>query len=490
MHLPCLARPARSLPPASRPAARLARPPAGRLSRLLSRLPVGVLAGLLAGVLAGVPAAAAPAADGAPRWVTAWEAAPESVPAGPGVPAYRRPPACGGRTVRLVMLPELSGRALRLRISNRWGKRPLRIGAATVAEVAAGAALRPGSLQPVLFDHLRSVVVPPHQAVWSDPLVRAVHAGHLLAVSLYVASATAARTWHIVAGQVQFLSSPGNRTADASAAGFGGRLSSYLWLDRVDVEPARPAAALVAIGDSITDGMRSTLNAHRSWPQQLAARLRAAGVDDLSVVDSGISGNRLLSDSGCWGQALRQRFARDALGLSGVHAAIVLIGINDIDFGYTPARAGLDCDAPHLRVRAAQLEQALLGLARQARLAGVRLYAATLPPADLPPQREALRQRLNAWIRGSRAFAGVVDFDAVLRDPADPTRMLPRLDSGDHLHPGDSGYAVMARAAWPVALEVAGRSPSSRLSSSSHLRASASRASSTGASCSPRRVRP
>ena len=484
MHLPCLARPARSLPRASRLAARLP----GLLACLLPGLLPGLLACVVAGVLAGMPAAAAavaaPAAGGAPRWVTAWEAAPESVPAGPGVPAYRRPPACGGRTLRLVLLPELSGRALRLRISNRWGTRPLRIGAATLADVAAGAALRPGSLQPVRFDHLRSVVVPPHQAVWSDPLVRPVHAGRLLALSLYVASAAPPRSWHIVAGQVQFLSGPGDRTADASAAGFGGRLSSYLWLDRVDVEPARPASALVAIGDSITDGMRSTLNAHRSWPQQLAARLRAAGVDNLSVVDAGISGNRLLSDSACWGQALRQRFARDALGLSGVRAAIVLIGINDIDFGYTPARGGLDCDAPHLRVRAAQLEQALLGLARQAHRAGVRLYAATLPPADLPPAREALRQRLNAWIRGSRAFAGVVDFDAVLRDPADPARMLPRLDSGDHLHPDDSGYAAMARAAWPVALAVAG------LSSPSHLRASASRASSTGASSSPRRVRP
>ncbi|WP_297911434.1 GDSL-type esterase/lipase family protein [Thiomonas sp.] len=401
----------------------------------------------------------------APPWVTAWEAAPQSIPQGPGVPGFRKAATLRDRTLRMVLVPEISGTELRVRISNRWGGQALRIARAGVAVAAADGAIeaRPqvdaGADRPapaaLRFGGRAQVTIPPHAEVWSDPLRWPLRAGHAIALSLYLPDSTLPGTWHRLGSQVQFLSGPGDHVDDPRGADFPTRITSYLWLDRVDVRPRRPSVALVAIGDSITDGMRSTLNAQRSWPQQLSARLRAEGVRDVSVVNAGISGGRLLSDSACWGPPLLQRFDRDALSVASVRAVVVLIGINDIDFANTPQRRGLDCDAPHLRVDAAMLEQGLTELARQARARGLRAYVGTLTPARLPAPQEALRGRLNAWIRSQRDFDGVLDFDAALRDPRDPARMLPRLDSGDHLHPSDAGYAAMAAVALPVALRQA-----------------------------------
>ncbi len=403
-------------------------------------------------------------------WVTAWEAAPQSIPQGAGVPAFRRAAPLRDQTLRLVLVPELSGSVLRVRISNRWGERALRIGAAGVALAGADGSILvppaagegPGSPRsrtpaPAMlrFGGQRQVVIAPHAEIWSDPLPWPVQAGRALAISLYLPRPTVPGTWHRLASQVQFISRPGDHVTDASASAFPSRITSYLWLDRVDLRPAAPSGALVAIGDSITDGMRSTLNARRSWPQQLAQRLRVDGVHDLSVVNAGISGGRLLSDSACWGPPLLQRFDRDALSVASARAVVVLIGINDIDFAHTPQRRGLDCDAPHLRVDAALLEQGLATLAREAHARGLRAYVGTLTPASLRPSSEALRGQINAWIRSQRDFDGVIDFDAALRDPRHPSRMLPRLDSGDHLHPSDAGYAAMAAAALPPALREA-----------------------------------
>ena len=416
-------------------------------ARLLLRRAGAVL---LASVLLPGLAAAAPAPPDA--WVTAWQAATQSIPQGPRVPAYRKAPLLVDRTVRQIVVPELSGRALRVRISNRWGDQPLRIAAASVAVPQQGAELLASSSRPLLFAGRRDALVPPHAEVWSDPLPWPVRAGQALAVDLYLPGPVLPGTWHRWAGQVQYVSTPGDHSGDDASRAFPGRLTSYLWLDRLDVRPAIASAALVAIGDSITDGMRSTLNAQRSWPEQLGTLLRARGVQNLAVIDAGISGGRLLSDSACWGPPLLQRFDRDALSLASARAVVVLIGINDIDFAHTPRLRGLDCDAPHLRVDAAMLEQGLAALAREAHARGLRAYVGTLTPAHLAGADEALRASLNAWIRSQRDFDGVLDFDAALRDPRDPARMLPRLDSGDHLHPSDAGYAAMAAVALPMAL--------------------------------------
>jgi lysophospholipase L1-like esterase len=190
--------------------------------------------------------------------------------------------------------------------------------------------------------------------------------------------------------------------------------------------------------------MRSSLNQNRRWPDALARRLAGTGDRSIAVVNLGISGNRLLSDSPCYGDALESRFDRDALRRPGVKTAILLIGINDINFAAMPPRSGLDCDFPHTSVTAADLIAGYQRVITVARHAGVKVFGATLTPASLPAERESIRLAVNQWIRTSHAFDGVVDFDAALRDRGQPDRLQRAFDSGDHIHPSDAGYAAMA----------------------------------------------
>ncbi|MEJ2633428.1 MAG: SGNH/GDSL hydrolase family protein [Acidihalobacter sp.] len=392
--------------------------------------------------LAWLAPACAAAAPG--RWVGAWYMAPQAVTTNPAAPGYLRAPTVDDATVRQIVRPTVSGTALRLHISNRFGSHALHLGAVTIGVARGVGALVPGTLRRVTFGGKPQVEIPPGGTVTSDPVDGPVMARRALAVSLYVPGRVHPRTWHKIAGRVNFLSVRGDHSRDVSGRAFGHRDTNVLWLDGVDVQ-APGAWALVAIGDSVTDGMRATLNAQRRWPDDLSRRLRAAGIKHVAVLNAGISGNRLLHDSACYGTRLLARFRRDALHQHGVRAIIVLVGINDIDFGYTPHRRGLDCDAPHVKVTAGELIEGYRQLIVEAHAQGVRIYGATLTPASLPPAREAVRRKVNAWIRSSGAFDAVVDFDAALRDPAHPTRLLPRYDSGDHVHPSDAGYAEMAR---------------------------------------------
>lgn len=255
--------------------------------------------------------------------------------------------------------------------------------------------------------------------------------------------------WHRVSSQLNFVSSPGNHTADTAAESFRGRFTQYVWVTGLSVD-APSSAAVAAIGDSITDGMRSSLNQNRRWPDALARRFASAGDHSTAIVNLGISGNRLLSDSVCYGDALVRRFDRDVLERPGVKTAILLIGINDINFSEMPARSGLDCDSPHTSVTAADLIAGYQRVIADARHRGVKVFGATLTPASLPAPREAIRLAVNQWIRTSHAFDGIVDFDAALRDPAQPSRLQRAFDSGDHIHPSDAGYTAMAGAV-PIA---------------------------------------
>jgi lysophospholipase L1-like esterase len=395
-----------------------------------------------------VPVQAATASE---RWVGAWYMAPQAVTTNHGAPPYLRAPKVDDATVREIVRPTISGTALRLHISNRYGTRALRLGSVTVGVARGVGAMVPGTLRQVTFGGKEQVDVPAGGAVTSDPVEAPVVARRALAVSLYVPEQAQPLTWHKIAGRVNFLSVRGDHSRDVSGRAYKHRNTNVLWLDGVDVRAKGGAWALVAIGDSITDGMRATLNAQRRWPDELSRRLRAAGLMDVAVLNAGISGNRLLHDSACYGPSLLSRFRRDALQRRGVRAVVVLIGINDINFGYMPKRRGLDCDTPHAKVTADELIAGYRRLIAEAHAQGIRVYGATLTPATLPPARESVRRKVNAWIRGSSGFDGVIDFDAALRDPAHPTRLLARYDSGDHVHPSDAGYAEMARVV-PVGL--------------------------------------
>ncbi len=388
-------------------------------------------------------------ADDAPagHWVSAWSTALQQIPQRAELPALYRAPEVGGRTVRQIVYPAIDGKQLRLRFSNVYGTAPLVIDGAQIARAVSGnaAAIRAGTSRPVTFGGRPDVTIAPGGQVDSDPVTFNVAAHQPLAVSTYMAAGQKLAAWHRVASQVNYISMPGNHSADTDAAAFRTRFTQFVWLTSVAVDTAS-AQTLVAIGDSITDGMRSTPNANRRWTDALARRLTQKGIEGTSVVNAGISGNRLLSPSPCYGDAVLNRFDRDALRQSGVRSVIVLIGINDINFPSMPPRAGLDCDDPHTAVTADILLRGYQRLVAQAHQRGIRIYGATLTPAALPAEREAIRTAVNNSIRSSHAFDGVIDFDRALRDPDHPDKLQRRYDSGDHIHPSDAGYAAMAEA--------------------------------------------
>lgn len=400
--------------------------------------------------LAASPTASAAQAD-APaqqaRWVASWATAFQPIPDLAAPPPLYRAPDVAGRTVRQIVYSTLTGGAIRVRVSNAYGKSPLVIGEMSIGRSTSGAAIAAGSSTTVTFGGRREIEVPPGQERESDPVAYDVTAGEPFALSLYLGGRQAMTVWHRVSNQVNYVSTPGNHASDTASDAFRTRFTQSAWIAELAVEARRPGAGTIAaVGDSITDGLRSSLNRNRRWPDALAARLERAGARDIGVVNLGISGNRLLSDSRCYGVALERRFERDVLMRAGVKVAVLLIGINDINFAAMPARSGLDCDAPHTPVDAQSLIAGYRRVIAAAHARGVEVFGATLTPASLPPAREAIRREVNEWIRTSGAFDGVVDFDAALRDPAKPSELQRRYNSGDDIHPSDAGYAAMADA--------------------------------------------
>ncbi|KVR13130.1 GDSL family lipase [Burkholderia ubonensis] len=400
----------------------------------------------LAAVALGASVLLSPLAAGAAQagWVAAWATALQPIPDLALPPPLYRAPDVAGRTVRQIVYPTVEGRAARIRLSNVYGSAPLVVESASLARAGDGAALADGVPVAVRFGGRASVTLAPGQEIESDPVTIDVATGRPYAVSLYMGARQRMTVWHRVSNQVNYVSGPGDHTKDAGADAFRTRFTQYAWVTELAVEAGAARASVAAIGDSITDGLRSSLNRNRRWPDALARRL--AESDAVGVVNLGISGNRLLSDSACYGTSLQSRFERDALSRSGVKAAIVLIGINDINFATMPPRAGLDCDHPHTQVTAALLIDGYRRLIDAAHRRGVRIFGATLTPAALPAEREAIRLEVNRWIRSGGAFDGVVDFDEALRDPARPNVLQRRYDSGDGIHPSDAGYAAMADA--------------------------------------------
>jgi lysophospholipase L1-like esterase len=405
------------------------------------------LAVVCGAVLSSFLLASAPvsAADNPSPWVTAWATALQPIPQISSPPPLYRAPEVAGRTFRQIVYPTLSGEVARIHISNAYGKAPLVIEDLRIARSGAGAAIQVGTEARVTFGGKPAVSVPPGGEIDSDPVRVGIAAGVPYAVSSYMGREQNLVAWHRVSSQVNYLSMPGNHTGDASADAYRQRVTQFAWVTGVQVE-APSSATIAAIGDSITDGMRSSLNQNRRWPDALARRVAQSGDKSVAVVNLGISGNRLLTDSPCYGDALASRFGRDVLAQPGVKTVILLIGINDINFAAMPPHGGLDCDAPHTQVTVDGLIAGYKRVIAAAHARGVRIFGATLTPAALPPQREAIRTEVNQWIRTSHAFDGVVDFDAALRDPADPTRLRRSFDSGDQIHPSDAGYSAMADA--------------------------------------------
>jgi lysophospholipase L1-like esterase len=354
------------------------------------------------------------------------------------------------QTLRLIAYTHFPGSRLRIRLSNTFGTKALAIGQADVALESAGAAIVPGTDRRLSFAGRHAVTIPAGAEVYSDPVRLTVGAEQNLAVSLFVPASTGPTTWHSLAVQTNYVSTPGNHAADTGGDAFATQVTSWFWLDGVDVLAAPEDRAVVTLGDSITDGFGSTLNANDRWPDFLARRLLATpAAHRVSVLDEGISGNRVLHDAPCCGVSALERLDRDVLAQDGVRWVILLEGINDIGFsGLTDPET-----APHTDVSAAQIIAGYQRIIARVHAKGLKIYGATLTPFKgtafpgyFTPAGELKREEVNDWIRTAGAFDAVIDFDKAIRDPADPQQMLPRYDSEDHLHPNDAGYAAMADA--------------------------------------------
>ncbi|HWG15165.1 MAG TPA: SGNH/GDSL hydrolase family protein [Streptosporangiaceae bacterium] len=411
----------------------------------LALLTMAALAGALA-----VPAATAGAATAghqrAGRWVSTWAASPMAATP-PSLTSSSDFSSAGfsDQTIRNVVWTSAGGRSARIRLSNVFGTRPVSFGQVDIGVSAGGAAVASGTNRRVTFGGRGSVTIRPGAEVVSDPVPLSVPAETDLAVSLFTAAPTGPATYHSDAQQVNYVSA-GDQAGSDSAAAFTTTSQSWYFLDDVDVQASPASGGVVAFGDSITDGYQSTVGANARWPNDLARRFLAAG-QNRAVADEGISGNRVLNDSACFGVNAQSRFFRDVAQRSGARDVIMLEGINDIGFSQDPDSG---CTAPNTDVSAAQIIAGYRHIIAAAHAAGLRIFGATLTPfqgsAYYSAAGEAKREAVNHWIRTSRVFDGVIDFDQAVRDPASPLQILPAYDSGDHLHPNDAGYQAMANA--------------------------------------------
>ena len=350
------------------------------------------------------------------------------------------------QSIRQVVRITTGGTRVRVRLSNRYGTRPLRVGGATVAKTGDGARVRPGTMRRLTFGGSPEATIPAGRDAISDAASLVTAPLERLTVTLYLTRPTGPATFH-EGGMTTTYRAGGNHVSDAGADAFAGETShSWYYLTGVDVTGGRPRGAVAAFGDSITDGFGSTPGADNRYPDELAERLAAAGTPR-GVLNAGINGNMLLTDSSCAaGEKALARFGRDALDRPAVRAVVVLLGTNDIGLG------GLDFGCGEFpEVTARRLIAGHRALIRMAHARGVTVIGATVTPFK-PAQpyysttHEAVRTGLNRWIRHSGEYDAVVDLDRVLAEPADPQRLRTAYDSGDHLHPNDAGTRAIAAA--------------------------------------------
>ncbi|HUO12936.1 MAG TPA: SGNH/GDSL hydrolase family protein [Caulobacteraceae bacterium] len=376
--------------------------------------------------------------EAAAVWAATWESSPE--PARPPIPDL------AGQTVRQIAHVSLGGIYIRAKLSNTFGDKPLVIGAAHIALASgAGAAIQPATDHALTFSGRPGITIPIGASVISDPVFLTVPAFSNVVVSVYFPVPTGTVTENYFSMQTSYMAA-GDQTAAPDMPG-AATMTQRVVLTGLDVSAGAGTKVVVALGDSLTGGFGSTLDANHRWTDLLALRLadRRDG-PPIGVVNAGIGGNRLLHDF--FGPNGLARFDRDVLDQPSVGYLIVLLGINDFGLpGGHPELADEDVSADDVIAGYRQLIQ-------RANSFGIKVFIATIPPFGPLPQRpgyysdaaEAKREAVNAWIRTNRDAQGYVDFDAALQDPKVRIRMLAAYDSADHLDPNDAGYQVMANA--------------------------------------------
>ncbi|MEJ1967395.1 MAG: SGNH/GDSL hydrolase family protein [Rhizomicrobium sp.] len=390
--------------------------------------------------LAPLAASRAAAAATPARWVASWATAQQIPEDRNALPAD----ALAGATLRQSVHLSIGGARIRVHLTNVFGTAPLHLAAVHVARpslILGGIDTRTD--RALTFAGQGDVTIPAGAEIVSDPLDFAVASESSLVISILYDAAPAQQTGH-----------PGSRATSYYAKGdflaaseLPGATAVEHWsqIEAVDVDAGGGASAVVALGDSITDGHGATTDGNDRWTDVLAHRLQAStGQWTVGVLNKGIGGGRVLLDG--LGPNALARFDRDVLSPAGVEWLIVLEGINDLGV--------LTREAPATPAQHAAMVADLIAGYRQivarAHDHGIKVYGATILPdfggAYYHPDaaNEADRHAVNDWIRGPGHFDAVIDFDAALRDPAHPDAMLPAYDSGDHLHPGPAGYKAMA----------------------------------------------
>jgi lysophospholipase L1-like esterase len=393
------------------------------------------------------------------HWVATWAASPQSArlvlppglqappppPSGGQTGQANRPPAFppllspNNQTVRMIVHTSIGGSRARIQLSNAFGTTPLNVGAVHVALRDKGSAIVPTSDRALTFSGKAQVTIPPGAEIVSDAVDLNVPKLGDLVVSVYVPGEAKEPTSHLTGLHTTYISKPGDLSG-APAIADATTTESWYWLSGVDVLAPADAGLIVAFGDSITDGATSTADTDSSWPNRLAQRLLAnKATTNLAIVNEGISGNRLLHDG--MGISALARFDRDVLALPGVKWLIVMLGINDIGFGSLASSEAVTADD----VIAAHKQ-----LIDRAHLHGIRVMGATLTPFAgalyYSEGGEAIRQAVNRWIRTSKAYDAVIDFDMATRDPENARQIRSAYNIRDHLHPNDAGYKAMADA--------------------------------------------
>jgi lysophospholipase L1-like esterase len=364
------------------------------------------------------------------HWVGTFSASPQGVAASIQI---------NGQTVRQIVHTSLGGERVRVRFSNAYGTSGLIIGSAHVAISTGGASISSGTDRVLKFNGSPTITIPAGALAVSDPVTLNVPALRDLAVSLYLPENVAATTQHSVGLQTTYISASGDFTG-AAIEPTTTTTQSYYFLTGVEVSASNRARAIVTLGDSVTDGFGSTPDTNQRWPNLLAERLQL----HWAVLNAGVSGNRVLHDF--VGTSALARLDRDTLVQTGVKYVIVGEGNNDF---LIPGLIGNPAEV----VTVAQIIQGYRQMIDRAHALGLGIYGSTLTPVEgypfpgfWTPDLEAKRQAVNDWIRTSRAYDAVIDFDKLLRDPSHPSRLLPAYDNGDHLHPNDDGYRAMADA--------------------------------------------
>ena len=386
-------------------------------------------------------------------WIATWTTSPQPAAPNPKQALLN----IEDQTVRERVRVSVGGAQICLRLSNEFGSTPLLIGAVTVAMPNDAASVAPGSIHTVTFGGRKSVTIPVGAPVISDPVAFSVAFGAEISVSIYFPTRVATPTMHHLALKRAVVSQRGDHTRDEKIES-GATSRASIAISAVLVPAQASQRLVVAFGDSVTDGDQSTADADRNWPSDFIRRLgKTSEGSKVAVINEGVVANRLLSDcfipsAGCFGPSALARFDRDALAMPGVTHIVLLEGVNDICF--PGAKLGEGYLAEPSDVRSAEdVIGAYRQLISRAHARGVKIIGATITPfegVDVPgyfsESKEAIRQAVNKWIRTSGSFDGVIDFDAVVRDPDHPSRILARFASQDHLHPNDGGYQSMADA--------------------------------------------